>query len=59
MCGAASDGGLFVYNILLGLYASLPIVKEAIYPDEFVHAHNENPCLVTIASDVIMRMRIG
>ena len=29
--GAASDGGLFVYNILLGLHASLPIVKEAIF----------------------------
>ena len=29
--GAASDGGLFVYNILLGLHASLRIVKEAIF----------------------------
>ena len=29
--GAASDGSLFVYNFLLGLYASLLIVKEAIF----------------------------
>ena len=27
----ASDGGLFVYNILPGLHVSLPIVKEAIF----------------------------
>ena len=31
MCGAARDGGLFVYNILPGLHASLLIVKEAIF----------------------------
>ena len=28
---AASDGSLFVYNILSGQHASLPIVKEAIF----------------------------
>ena len=31
MCGAASDGSLFVYNNLPGLHASLRIVKEAIF----------------------------
>lgn len=29
--GAASDGSLFVYNILLDLHGILPIVKEAIF----------------------------
>lgn len=31
MCKAASDGSLFVYNILPGLHGSLPMVKEAIF----------------------------
>ena len=31
MCEAAITGSLFVYNIFLGIYASLPIVKEAIF----------------------------
>ena len=31
MCGAASDGSLFTYNILPGLHGSLLIVKEAIF----------------------------
>ena len=31
MCKAASDGSLFVYNILRGIHGILPIVKEAIF----------------------------
>ena len=45
MIGAASDGGLFVYNILPGQHGNLPIVQEVKAVVHFlrIDIHRDNP----------------